>query len=80
MDYTEELQIDKIWINRHKDYVPNGCIGIEWSGAVGFGRFEIVLDENGTPHAYTEYMDKGEDKKFTKAILNLLVDKIVIED
>lgn len=79
-DYTKNLQIDRIWINRHEEYVPNGCIGIEWSGAVGFGSFEIFLDKDGIPHAYTECMDRGEDKEFTRAILSLLADKIVIEE
>ena len=79
MNNTPKIEIEEIWINRH-EHCPHGVIGIDWSGNAGFGRFEIVLDENGVPHAYTEHMDSGDDKAFTKAVLDALVDKIVIED
>jgi hypothetical protein len=75
----KNLNIDEIWIRVH-EYCPNGVIGIEWSANIGFGRYELILGDDGNLHAYTEYMDKGEDKEFTKMILNALVDKIVIEN
>jgi hypothetical protein len=75
----KDLNIDEIWIRVH-EYCPNGVIGIEWSANIGFGRYELVLGDDGKLHAYTEYMDKDEDKEFTKIILNALVDKIVIEN
>jgi hypothetical protein len=73
------LSIDDIWIRVH-EYCPNGVIGIEWSANIGFGRYELALGDDGKFHAYTECMDKGEDKEFTKMILNALVDKIVVEN
>lgn len=78
-DLTADLQIDEIWIAKH-ELCPNGILGIEWSGAAGFGRYELILRDDGLLHAYTECMDKKEDKAFTKAILTALIDKIVIEE
>lgn len=75
----KDLEIDDIWIRVH-EYCPNGVIGIEWSANIGFGRYELVLGDDGKFHAYTEYLDNNEDKNFTKAILNALIDKIVVED
>ena len=75
----ENLTIDEIWIRRHNS-CPNGVIGIEWSANIGFGRYELVLGDDGMFHAHTEYMDKGEDKSFSQAILTELLKKIVIED
>ena len=79
MRKIENLNIDEIWINKHK-HCPNGVIGIEWSANIGWGRYELVLSEDGMLHAYTECMDRGEDKEFTKSILAELVKKIVVED
>ena len=79
MRKIENLNIDEIWIRQH-EVCPNGVIGIEWSANIGFGRYELVPGDDGMLHAYTEYMDRGEDKEFTKAILKKLVDKIVIEE
>ena len=80
MRKIENLTIDEVWINRHPEACPNGVLGIEWSANVGFGRFEIILDDKGVPHALTEYMDKGEDKAFTEAILAELLKIIVIDE
>ena len=75
----KDLSIDEIWIRVH-EYCPHGVIGIEWSANIGFGRYELILGDDGKFHAYTEYMDKGEDKAFTEMILKVLVDKIVVEN
>lgn len=74
----KNLNIDEIWIAKH-EYCPNGAIGIEWSANIGFGRYELWIGDDGLLHADTEYMDKGEDKEFTKMILEALVDKIIVE-
>ena len=74
----KNLSIDEIWIAKH-EHVPNGAIGFEWSANIGFGRYELCLEDDGKLHAYTEYMDKGEDKEFTKMILKALLDNIVVE-
>ena len=79
MTKIKDLQIDEIWIRQH-EFCPNGVIGIEWSANIGFGRYELVPGDDGKLHAYTECMDRGEDKEFTKAILAALVDEIVIEE
>ena len=79
MRKIENLSIDEIWMNKH-EICPNGVIGIEWSSNIGWGRYELILGDDGMLHAYTEYMDKGEDKEFTKAILEKLVEKIVVEE
>ena len=79
MRKIENLSIDRIWIHEH-EYCPNGVIGIEWSANIGWGRYELVLGDDGMLHAYTEHMDRGEDKEFTKMIMGKLVEKIVVED
>ena len=79
-----DLQIDSIIPFRDNTYKG---FTIEWSSpSIGFGEYQIWFekDENSDDefsyivYADTECMDKGEDKEFTKAILNLLVDKIHI--
>lgn len=79
-EMTADLSIDEIWINRN-EHRPNGVIGIEWSAPnCGFGQYVMYLGEDGLLHADSEHMDKGEDKRFIKKLLELLSDKIVIED
>jgi hypothetical protein len=81
-----DLQIDSVVPFRENTYKG---FTIEWSSpSIGFGEYQIWFekDENSDDefsyivYADTECMDKGEDKEFTKAILNLLVDKIHIYD
>lgn len=79
MRNIENLTIDDIRIRQH-EVCPNGVICIEWSANIGWGRYDLVLGDDGKLHAYTECMDRGEDKEFTKAILAALVEKIVVED
>lgn len=79
MRKIENLSIDEIWMNKH-EICPNGVIGIEWSSNIGWGRYELILGDDGLLHAYTECMDRGEDKEFTQAILEKLVEKIVVEE
>lgn len=78
MEYNN-ISIDEIWIRIH-EHCPNGVIGIEWSGDIGFGRYELVLEDDGFFHAYTEGLDAEDNKEFTKKILDLLLDKIVVEE
>ena len=79
MKKIENLQIDDIRIRQH-EVCPNGVIIIEWSSNIGWGRYDLALGDDGMLHAYTECMDRGEDKEFTKAILAELVNKIVVEE
>ena len=79
-DMTKDLEITEVWIAKH-EHCPNGVIGIEWSAPnCGFGRYELVLGDDGKFHADSEHMDNGEDKKFLKLLLSKLPDIVVIED
>lgn len=77
-----DLQIDSVIPFKENTYKG---FTIEWSSpSIGWGEYRIWFekDENSDDefsyiiYADTECMDKGEDKEFTKVILNLLVDKI----
>ena len=83
-----DLQIDYVIPFRGKEYLYKGFT-IEWSSpSIGWGEYQIWFEKDKDSDdafsynifADTEHMDKGEDKEFTKAILNLLVDKIKIYD
>lgn len=59
---------------------PKGGVLVSWSAPnVGFGEWALYWGGDGKLHADTEYMDQGEDKEFTRAIMNALVDEIVID-
>lgn len=80
-----DLQIDSI--RPFAEWSTDRGFVIEWSSpSIGFGEYQIWFEKDKNSddvfaynvYADTECMDKGEDKEFTKAILNLLVDKIHI--
>ena len=75
----KNLKIDKMLITKTST-CPDGLICIDWSAYGKFGEYTIVLEKDGMLHAYTEHMDKGENKEFSKAILAELLNKIVIDD
>ncbi len=53
---------------------------MSWSAPnVGFGEWALYWGDDGKLHADTEYMDQDEHKEFTRAIMNALVEKIVID-
>ena len=79
IDKCSGLQIDEVWPVSTK-VCPNGGIGVYWSGDVGFGEFVLTWGDDGKLHADTEHMDRGEDKRFTEAILKLLAAHIIIDD
>lgn len=79
-----DLQID--YVVPFRDNIYKGFT-IEWSSpSIGFGEYQIWFEKDKDSDdefsynifADTECMDKGEDKEFTKALLNLLIDKINI--
>ena len=72
------VKIDEVWPVSTEIH-PNGGIGIDWSADIGFGQFILHWGEDGKLHAYTECMDKGEDKVWTKLMLTKLVDEIIID-
>lgn len=77
-DATNNLEIDEIWIRQH-ERCPDVVIGINWSSDAGFGQYELIM-KDGTLHAMSEHMDNNQDKKFIKALLEKLLDKIVIDE
>lgn len=79
IDKCSGLQIDEVW-HVSTAVHPNGGIGVYWSGDVCFGEFVLAWGDDGKLHADTEHMDRGEDKRFTEAILKLLAAHIIIDD
>jgi len=59
---------------------PNGAIRLSWSGNMGFGQYDIIINDDKTISARTECMDSNDDKDFTKQLFKLLIDKINIEE
>ena len=69
-----------------------GGMRISWSSDIGFGTLDIVKvdgvdgEDYATAyvepviHAYTEHMDRGDDKEFTAKIMELLVQKLQIKE
>lgn len=79
-DYKSVLEIDEVW-PVSTDIHPNGGIGVSWSAqGIGFGEYVLWWGDDGKLHADTEYMDKGEHKEFTEAILAALVKEIIIDE
>ena len=74
-----KVEINEVWIAKH-EYCPNGVIGIDWAGEEGFGRYELILEDDGKLHARTEYMDSDKQKLFSRDVLNAILRDIVIDD
>ena len=78
-DKCSNLRINEVWpVNT--SLIKNGGIGVYWSGDIGFGEFVLKWGDDGKLHANTEFLDHGDDKRFTEAILKLLVSEIVIDE
>lgn len=81
-----EASVDEIsaWINKSDDpklaLIKDGVLGIDWVGSHGWGRWELILDESGNAHIYSECMDKQDDKLFSKKILMKLLEDAIIEE
>ena len=78
IDTFKNLYIDEVW-PISTEIVPNGGIGIYWSGAIGFGQFILYWGEDDKLHADTECLSSNENKDFIKAILNLLVEEVIVD-
>lgn len=71
----DNLQIDAV------ERGSNGAIIIEWSSKdIGFGEFVLKFGDDNKLHAQTESMDADQDKEFTRKILHLLTDLVVIDN
>lgn len=79
IDSTNNLKIEEVWIRQH-EHCPDGVIGFDWSSDAGFGRYELIMDKDGMLHAQSEHMDNNQDKTFIKALLEKLLDKIVVDE
>ena len=78
IDFTKNLEINRIWMNRDIEHGVYGAFGIDWSGDIGFGRYTVYIDENGNIFGESECLDSNENKSFLKALLEKLVEKIQI--
>lgn len=83
---SRNFEIDEVrcWANRSDDpelsHIKYGVFGIDWIGSPGWGRIELILDAEGIAHIESECMDKPEDKAFTKAVLNKVIDEAIVEE
>lgn len=72
-----EIVAVEAWSN---EMCPNGAIRIHWVGDIGFGQYDIMVGEDGKLRGYSERMESNEDKYFSKELLRLLHEKIVVEE
>lgn len=77
-DKCSGLKINEVW-PVSTEVCKNGGIGVYWGGNIGFGEFVLAWGEDGKLHAETEHLDSDSDKRFTEAILSLLVERIIID-
>ncbi len=71
--------IDEIWPVSTK-IIPDGGIGIDWSGPIGWGQLTIYWGKDNKLHAETETLCSNNNKIFLKKILNLLADEIIVDE
>ena len=55
------------------------CIIIEWSSDLGFGKYTIRKERDGSISVNSESMDKGDDKAFIKKLMELFIEKLIIK-
>ena len=70
----ENLKIENIEFFHRENH--EGMI-ISWSANIGFGEY-IFYKENGKYYADSEHMDRGEDKKFGKMLLELFLEEVEV--
>lgn len=75
MDYS----IDELY-PISTEIIPDGGIGIKWSGPIGWGEFALYWGEDNKLHADTEHLASNQNKNFIKKILNLLIDEIIVDN
>lgn len=73
------LKIDDVWPVSTQIHHKGG-IGVDWSGAPGFGQFVLYWGDDGKLYASTEAMANNEHKEFVREILGLLADQITVRD
>ena len=74
-----DLQLDETDVFVNKELEVAG-INLMWSAKIGFGEYWLrYYPEEKKWTAYSECMDRGDDKEFLRELLNKLVDQIEIE-
>jgi len=71
------LQISKIEIAVN-NLCPKGCMRISWNSDIGFGQYDLILQEDGAIKGNSEYMDNNENKEFISELMKLFIEKIKI--
>lgn len=71
------LEINEIYGSRYAN--ETSAFTIKWSSDLGFGIYEIYIDEKGNIIGHSETMDSNEDKSFLKKLFELLTEKIDIQ-
>ena len=79
MNNENKYEIDRVWAVSTQ-LCPNGGIGIDWSGPIGWGQLVLYWGDDDKLHADTEHLSSNEDKCFIKKILNLLPGFIEVDD
>lgn len=76
----------EVWANRFKpnDHIPSEhpdpdketqVLGIDWDCNLGWGRYELFFEEDGTKIiATSEHMDSNDNKDFLRALLEKVCD------
>lgn len=59
---------------------PNGALRISWDGTAGFGQLDVVFDENGKAHLYTEFMCSQNNKLFAYKVMQRMIDEAIVEE
>ena len=73
------LEICEIWANRYKPHADSDkeieVLGIDWACNLGWGRYELFFEEDGTKIiATSEHMDSNDNKDFLRALLEKICD------
>lgn len=78
----DNIRIDDFWVSRKNHSKEEfQVIGIDWTDKrYGFGRFEIVIDEDGGIYLCTESMCHGNDKEFAYELMAALIDKAIVDN
>ena len=72
-----DLEIEDVVVQNEEG---RQCIFIDWSATIGYGNLTLIVDRyTGEMKLHTESMDEGDDKDFTRAIFNKLIDRCTIE-
>lgn len=75
---VDEYTINRVWPVSTK-IIPNGGIGIDWIGPIGWGQLILYWGGDEKLHADTKFLSTNEDKKFIEEILKILPEYIIVD-